>query len=549
MSSNFADSPISTNKPPVAETTVGTNTHQWIYKGIVLSLFALGYLYIFLRVQWRVGDEGMIVYGAELVTEGALPFRDFFRTMGPLNFYWLALFFKIFGTKWIVARVVLLLTGSFTAILIYWMTRRLYRGPFNWLPAVFCIVIGIPIWPGTSHHWDSNFFALLAIAAYFLRQDYDKTRFLIITGLFAGLTSCFMQHKGLYLFLSIFLVELINEYHKENTKRKILTQLGYLSTGYIGVGVVVVIFYYSYGGLSDLIYANLIFPLSQYININAVPYGYLLFEGYFPGWLLVLRSSFPDIAAQALSTIFLLPFLLVLSLPVLAFIGVVASFFNKSKRSKVINSHTLPYLCSGIALWLSEIHRMDMGHLIFGSPMLLIFLFLIWRVYLVDKKAYWEWATGFLALCLILFGTYNGFIAINAKNQQYTRRGVVNNFTEDSALKFLNEEINQGEDVFIYPYYPMYYFLADIKNPTRYSTLMYNIHTEKQFKNAIADLNRKKVKYVLWDTFVADDNLKKWWPKYGHPQGEKLYLERYLETHYKVVDIKNGFRILLRKES
>ena len=93
----------------------------------------------------------------------------------------------------------------------------------------------------------------------------------------------------------------------------------------------------------------------------------------------------------------------------------------------------------------------------------------------------------------------------------------------------------------------MYYFLADVKNPTRYSILLYHINTEAQFDEAIRALEQKQVKYVLWDTLVAGSNLKTRFPQYEHPPKENLHLEQYLEDHYEVIGMENGFKILQRR--
>ena len=95
----------------------------------VLVVAATGlYLWLFLRVQWRIGDEGSIVYGAARVTEGALPYRDFFEVMGPGTFYWLALWFKALGTSWLISRVAVLTTALVSACAIYYATTRKDRG-------------------------------------------------------------------------------------------------------------------------------------------------------------------------------------------------------------------------------------------------------------------------------------------------------------------------------------------------------------------------------------------------------------------------------------
>jgi len=136
-----------------------------------------------------------------------------------------------------------------------------------------------------------------------------------------------------------------------------------------------------------------------------------------------------------------------------------------------------------------------------------------------------------------------------AQTRIVTRRGVVYTFADDAALAFLDHQVQPGEPVFVYPYYPMYYFLSETTNPTRFSILMYNINTDAQFREAISELERKKVRYVLWDTYVNGPNLKRWFPSYRHPSPDKLLMEPYLAEHYEQIGSKNGFRLMQRMDA
>ena len=127
-----------------------------------------------------------------------------------------------------------------------------------------------------------------------------------------------------------------------------------------------------------------------------------------------------------------------------------------------------------------------------------------------------------------------------------TRSGEIHRFGRDEALDFLHENVSAGEQVFVYPYYPMYDFLANVRNPTRYSILMYHNNTPEQFDEVIRDLEAGQVRYVLWDTLVAGANLTRWFPGYQDPPDDQQLLERYLENHYTVIGVKNGFRVLQR---
>jgi hypothetical protein len=125
-----------------------------------------------------------------------------------------------------------------------------------------------------------------------------------------------------------------------------------------------------------------------------------------------------------------------------------------------------------------------------------------------------------------------------------TRRGTVLSAAHDQALEFLNQNVPRGEYVFVYPYYPLYYYLADVRNPIPFGALVSYINTPADFDECLRDIQAKQVRYVLWDTLVDGENLRRWFPGYRGPSAGQLRLERYLSTAYDVVSVKNGFRIL-----
>ncbi len=534
------------NRVPLTKELQPESSVYWAGRAyLVFFFFACAYLFPFVRVLWRVGDEGSIVYGAQLITEGRLPYRDFFEVMGPASFYWLGLFFKFFGTKFAVARALLLFTGAVTAVLIYWLTRRLYRGPLEMIPALYCLITNIPFWPASSHHWDSNLFALFGVGSFVIWEDTRRIRYLAASGVLVGLTSCFMLQKGLLLLAAFILILLLGLHWKRDPLKTILICLTVEIACFGTVIALVIVYYYRLGELYDLVYANLIWPLTSYHSVNVVPYAYGLGNEFWLSWLSLVELSLPLSVATILCIVISIPLAIIAALPFLS--GLFMAFLLR-KISIIRDGRSVPYWVTGSALWASEMQRLDMHHLIFGSPLLLIPLFSLLNTFSKDNGLLSRLGAILITVPLLLLGTYKFVVASSAPYKMDTRRGTVRTFTRDTALQFLNEVVPAGEQVFIYPYLPMYYFLADVENPTRYSILMYNINTDAQFQETIAALERNKVRYVLWDTFVEGPNFKIWFPNYVHPPKERLHLEQYLEAHYQVIDIRNGFRILRRKE-
>src|SRR5262245_18732641 len=75
---------------------------------LVCALSAAVQFAPFLRVLSHSGDEGELVNNAIRVTQGQLPFRDFFEGMAPGTYYLQAFYFKLLGTTWFATRVSLL---------------------------------------------------------------------------------------------------------------------------------------------------------------------------------------------------------------------------------------------------------------------------------------------------------------------------------------------------------------------------------------------------------------------------------------------------------
>jgi hypothetical protein len=155
---------------------------------------------------------------------------------------------------------------------------------------------------------------------------------------------------------------------------------------------------------------------------------------------------------------------------------------------------------------------------------------------------------GLVSLSLLVYGLVHVLKPLGAQYKMATRRGTLYACQPDDALNFLQEHIKPKGEVFIYPYYPMYYFLANVKNPTRHSILMYHINTKDQFREIIDILDNKKVKYVLLDTLMEGNTLRLYFPSYKIPHENELILEQYLKEHYRVVGIKNNFRIMVRRD-
>jgi hypothetical protein len=267
--------------------------------------------------------------------------------------------------------------------------------------------------------------------------------------------------------------------------------------------------------------------------VNAAPYG-------FPIWHNLVETFrrqgsaplalLPDVALSA-------PFLLVALLPLL--LPIAAGFCGR----RWFQRSMLQYWLSAYALWLSELHRMDMGHLRNGVMLMAILFFSICEA----GGSTWLRRLGLAAsLCLALAGASNFLMSWENNRPISTRRGVIYAKVPQPLLEFLQAHTHAGEDVFVYPYQPIYYFMEDLRNPTRYSNLTYGFNTHAQFEEAALDLERVRVRYVVLDTFFSGERMRGVFPAYQEPKPAAKIMERYLEGHYRVVQDLGRFRILER---
>ena len=473
-------------------------------------------------------DEGTLDYGAVRVVHGQVFARDFFEVIGPGTFYWLAAFFKVFGVSFLSTRICLFITSLGTALMMYSLSRRVCER-YQILP---CILLAGAyfggLWPAISHHVDSNFFALLTVACIVLWQDSRSKGLLFAAGALAGLTTAFLQPKGALLFCAL----LVWLWIQHRRKAAALSSLGELAGGYLSVIGLIVLYFWSKGALGSLIYVNLVWPSQHYQAVNTVPYAHGIISNYWDHWVIGGRGF-----RLAFAAVLFIPILFIAALPGLL-LALGARYRWNLARPEIL----LYWLCGG-AIWLAELHRKEMTHLVFGSPLLIVLCIYFLAQYRGKIAGLALQVVSISAVCLVSF---NLLCALLAAHPITTRVGSIESFQDAPDLAFLEKLVAPGEEIFAYPYCPRYYFFASTTNPTPYSIMAYNYNTPSQFQEVVRILEQRKVRYVVWDAnfarLAADI-----FPGSQHPPPGGYIIEPYLESHYKVVQVVDGTRIMERK--
>lgn len=500
---------------------------------LLFTLCASLFLLPFMRIIFVARDEGSLLVGAVRIVHGQVFARDFFEAMGPGSFYSLALFFKLFGITFLATRICLFLSSLGTGLSLYFLSRQVCMR-CQTLPIIILAAASFgAIWPGISHHVDSNLFALLSVVCMVIWNTSRKSSLLIAAGALAGATACTFQPKGVLLFIAL-LAWLWLQRRRTSAPR---LSLGLLTASYLGFVGFVLAYFWRQGALSSLVYSNFIFPRQHYAAVNTVVYANGIFTYYWDMWVKGFGGGPWSIAIAA---ILLVPHLFIAALPLfMLLVGI------RTKWKSVTPEIALFWLC-GWALWLSEFHRMDIWHMVFGSPLLIILCILSLTE---SRSKVAHAATGILAFSSICLASLS-FCVVIAMGAHITATRVGNVAAAgvgfDQALKFLNTHVSPGEKILVYPYCPTYYFLSATTNPTPYSFLMYNYNTPAQFQEVIDTLDKRRVRYVVWEaTFLS--NADKNFPGMLPASPKALIMEPYLESHYNLVEDDHGIRIMERK--
>lgn len=506
-----------TSAPTAAAAANKAPARPYVAYGIFL-LCATAYLLPFMRFMLQGTDEGTLLYGAVRVVHGQVFARDFFEVIGPGTFYCLAGFFKLFGITFLATRIYLFLASLGTGVLIYFLSRRI-SSRYQALPAI--LVAGASfgmLWPTISHHADSNFFALMAIACMVLWNDRRNPSLLLAAGVLTAIATCMHQPKGILL-LFAFLTWLAILRWRRSASR---SSLAILLAAYSIAIAMVLLYFWSHNALRDLIDATYTWPSQNYGTVNAVPYAQGILRYYWDHWV-ILKSGF--YWTIPLAAILLTPLLFIAALPALL------PVLGLARRRNIFNPTVLLYWLSGSALWLAEFHRRDIFHLAMGSPVLIL---LCIHLIAESRSKLAANALQLLAISGVCLAGFNLCLVLTA-HPTPTRVGSIAMLQPDPVLTYLDSNVAPGQEIFAYPYCPMYYFLSSTANPTRYSILMYGYNTPSQFEEVVRTLEARRTKYVVWNTGFAKGGIRLFSPSAQWPGEGQLIVEPYLASHYTAV--------------
>lgn len=236
------------------------------YKGWLLLLVGL---FLLQAVHPIDSDEGVILNGAWNLMHGRQLYKGFFEFVPPGGFVFLAGVWKISGVSYLSARLASLVVVIISAIGLERIAKYLGAGKWS-LVAPGAFILSAIFWVPINH----NAFALAPAiwSAYFFLRSLTESHAsawyrsnLFYSGLLAGFTGWFLQHKGVAMAGAGIIYLLIMSRNPDRWRNLLI----------LGVGLMLPILAMLCFWSPALLYQQLIaFPFRNYHETNAVALTY-----------------------------------------------------------------------------------------------------------------------------------------------------------------------------------------------------------------------------------------------------------------------------------
>lgn len=267
---------------------------------ILILLLSIGYLYGSIRIGYNIYDEGIVVYGANRILKGDIPYRDFWTMYAPGQFYTIALIFKLFGTNLFVTRIYSATINLLLVLLVYLIIKKVSGHRM----AILAFILST-LWMGGWGLFHSSptpagtfwsLFSILFVVDFLCNKNYSS---LFIGGLITGITAIFRHDIGGYTFISSTIV-LIPYLYLRVSNRSIIETIKlwgrYLGGTIIGF-VPFALYFLSKVPLKDLIFDLIVFPAKIFPKVRDLPYppfdfSFYSFLFYFPIIIYVVVGLF-----------------------------------------------------------------------------------------------------------------------------------------------------------------------------------------------------------------------------------------------------------------
>ncbi|MGH9948365.1 MAG: hypothetical protein ACRD6X_14375 [Pyrinomonadaceae bacterium] len=463
----------------------GTNTLFFICVAvfIFLQLFILPFTPFYFE-----GDHMLPISNAMRLLDGEVMYRDFFHFTPPGTDLYYAAAFYFFGTKiWILNATVFLLAIA-QMLLIFAFSRKLLSGVFVYLPTLLYFLVGFRLYGiDGSNRLFSVVFVLLAALLVMCGRP---TRMLLAAGAFCGLSSFFVQTRGVLGVGAIGLFLLWVHWRDGFEFRLLIRDWLYASVGFLVVVAVTQIPAAYWGGFDNYFFANFTF-LKDYYGADTLSNTFAYFSdlprfesysenyGAMSGFLRYLRVAGPALFLYA----------------IVPLTYIVYFIYRRMRQIETrIDEGLMLLSILGCVLFIGASAPTAFRLYHISIPAILLLCWLLSRV-LPNKIA--VLATGALGLLLVSYSIQRQVADRVDVNFPAGRTAFLSaNVAE--KYQWFSGQVNENEAVYE-AIHPSYYFPLHLKNPTPFYLVRDNNYTpDFQVKQLMEALEKNPPRFIIW---------------------------------------------------
>lgn len=460
-------------------------------------------------------DEGIYLYEAKRLLDGAVFYRDVFDLITPGAHYLMAGAFALLGVSIETARHVDAVVHGLIVLTTYATSRMLgVRRALASVAALAQVAVFQPAWPVASPHWVATLLGMLLLPALL---GPPRARLALAAGIIAGLLVCVQQQKGVAMTAGVVALLLVERFVARTaaSRWRIPAFLGGVGLVVVPVGLLLV----RRAGLRPVVDALVLHPLVNYPRLNRTPWGSV---GLFPWYA---RYTFPTALAVAPG------------LALLASIRAAVGFVRGVDGERLRRSVCLALV--GLASIASILYYPDYIHLAFiGSVFAVLAAELLETGLRARPLAGWPatlvavlllGATG-AQLARVMTGSWRDYPL--AYDSPFGRV----RFHERQELEIVERirailDRAPSRELFVYPFGAGMYLLTGTENPTPFLFLVPEYSRPNQIELTLAILERRRVPYL----FVIK------------PLTSTDAILRYVAAHYEQVEDERGPLPLFRR--
>jgi 4-amino-4-deoxy-L-arabinose transferase-like glycosyltransferase len=458
----------------------------------IVLLIALGLGVGLPRYRFGIdySDEGCLAYGAVRVMEGQMPNRDFVTLQPPLSYYTAAAMFKLFGTS--LASLRILGLGIYVALplLVYGITRKMAGPVWSLAAAIPSLFLGLAYFNFVPYAiWQGIAATAVAVLLYMRAVEGARRPWLALAaGVMTAASMLLRQDQGLYLAFSILLYTAVLWRTKAGlVSRAALGRAFGLWLAGLAAGLLPFAVWWGVAGAWPEMFRQLVvFPLTTYPKTSALP---------FPAF----RSRMP-LAQNASAALCYLP-------PLVGILVALWLWKQIRRNGCQWREARIVFILTWSAFFYCQaLTRSDLHHLLIALVPFFILCACGWNAVMemlgdaqAGKTALSVLAAA-IAVCFLWVTkpvfmeeqTPQDMVDLHRAGVRMRGAGALAEF-----VRYVQGNAPADRSILCLPYQPMYYFLCERRNPTRWNYLWPGDQTAEERRALIEQARRDPPAVVL----------------------------------------------------